>query len=348
MTTHKVLELFSGIGGMRCGLEEIFSKRGHSAEYVSVDLNEFCNQVYYESYGDRPKSLDITSLGTHWFDAVAADIWTMSPPCQPYTRQGKMKGSDDDRAWPLHHLIQVFGEIKILPKLIILENVKNFETSVSFDMLTARLRSRGYTLQGYLLNPLYMGVPNSRLRFFLVATKGSEISAPFLCNDPAYPDFDRIETASPQRSIQEFLCCSHSEAEATKLEIPRALLVKKSAFCFDVVSPQSGQCLCFTRSYTKYINGTGSVLYEGSDVSEMDEQKRPRFANLESMTDLSGKLRYFCPLEAARLNGFKVNEPGLSLRFTEGCSGSVKYYRAVGNSLNPKVVSFLVDRHLAS
>ena len=73
----------------------------------------------------------------------------------------------------------------------------------------------------------------------------------------------------------------------------------------------------------------------------MDEKSRPILLDMESMTDLYGNLRYFCPTEAARLNGFKVNEPG-EIRIPSDCSGGKKYYRAVGNSLNPQVVAFLV------
>ena len=32
------------------------------------------------------------------FDAYAADLWLLAPPCQPYTRQGLKKGSQDARA----------------------------------------------------------------------------------------------------------------------------------------------------------------------------------------------------------------------------------------------------------
>jgi site-specific DNA-cytosine methylase len=49
----RVLELFSGIGGMRCGLTEGFPHET-KFEFTSVDMNEFCNQVYYTSFGDQP------------------------------------------------------------------------------------------------------------------------------------------------------------------------------------------------------------------------------------------------------------------------------------------------------
>ena len=347
----KVLELFSGIGGMRCGLAEALDG-SEELSVVSVDLNEFCNKIYSESFGSQPHAMDICAITPEWCDAVRADVWTMSPPCQPYSRQGNMLGSQDDRAKPLHHLIGVMGQISVLPRMILVENVKNFETSDSFEDLRAVLESRGFELHGYLLNPLYMGFPNSRLRFFLVAVLRPDVERiPFKIstNDPHMSEYEFLDTRSRDpRRIAEFLCKPHHEVTAEKLLVPERVLVKRAAMCFDVVAPRSFQCLCFTRSYRKFINGTGSVLLDGleDDVTHWDDMKRPQF-EIESMESLAGRLRYFCPLEAARLNGFTVNdgEAKWSLRFTEGCAGSIHYYRAVGNSLNPHVVAFLVRRH---
>ena len=131
--TLTVLDLFSGIGGMRCGLMEALGDGATDMKCVSLDLNVFCNEVYEESFGEAPHAMDITLLSLSWFEGIAADVWTMSPPCQPYTRQGHMKGSLDDRAKPLHHLIDVLGKIEKTPKLIIIENVKNFEISDSWS-----------------------------------------------------------------------------------------------------------------------------------------------------------------------------------------------------------------------
>ena len=347
----KVLELFSGIGGMRCGLTEGLGP-SVKATFTAVDMNEFCNEVYRTSFGDKPMNRDICSIPLKWFEDLAADIWTMSPPCQPYTRQGKQEDADDDRAKPLTYLTRdILGKLNHLPRHIIVENVKNFEISDSFNDLAKVLRSRGYTLRGYLLNPLYMGFPNSRLRFFLVANLTGEISSnldvPIVSNDPIQcGEFEQISTPSIHvvRPIGDFLCANHS----LDLSIPKSILEKKAAFCFDIVSAESTQCLCFTRAYTKFIDGTGSVLM--TDVPEdcvRDEKNRPILRNIDSMTELVGKLRYFCPSEAARLNGFRVNETG-GLQFPPDCSGGKKYYRAVGNSLNPQVVAFLVREEIAS
>ena len=349
-----MLELFSGIGGMRCGITKAAAESGDVTHvtFKAVDLNNFCNDIYSSSFSDFPQCLDISSITKEWLLKTDADIWTMSPPCQPYTRQGGMRGSFDDRAKPLHHLIRVMRLMKgsKLPKLIIVENVKNFEVSDSFYELKTTLEYLQYSLVGYFLNPLYMGFPNSRLRLFIVATLRGNDATPFkiFTNDPHMQSFEYLDTTQAQRRIANFLCENHSERIQAKLMIPESLLSKRAAMCFDVVAPRSMQCLCFTRAYTKYVNGTGSVLLESEELAEsFDEMDRPKFS-LDSMTELSGSLRYFCPIEAARLNGFCVNddnELGESLKLPHGCEGGAQLYRAVGNTVNPEIVAFLVKRH---
>ncbi|KAF4670365.1 tRNA (cytosine-5-)-methyltransferase [Perkinsus olseni] len=113
----KILELFSGIGGMRCALA---SAGIQSTTITAVDVNTESNKVYNKSYGDKPQAKNIASAaltvkleciasGVKWFDSMDAVMWTMSPPCQPYTRQGKQQDSDDCRASALGRIIEVAG-----------------------------------------------------------------------------------------------------------------------------------------------------------------------------------------------------------------------------------------------
>jgi tRNA (cytosine38-C5)-methyltransferase len=53
----------------------------------------------------------------------------MSPPCQPYTRQGLQQGSEDARAKSFLYLMNVLKEMRNKPKYILVENVKGFEAS---------------------------------------------------------------------------------------------------------------------------------------------------------------------------------------------------------------------------
>ena len=81
-------------------------------------------------------------------------IWSMSPPCQPHTRQGFKLDEKDNRSKPLLKIIEFLREVEQKPDLIVLENVKNFEVSVSFDMVREALIEQGYSFVQYLITPL--------------------------------------------------------------------------------------------------------------------------------------------------------------------------------------------------
>lgn len=95
--------------------------------------------------------------------------------------------------------------------------------------------------------------------------------------------------------------------------------------------------MCFTKSYSNYIEGTGSVYSSFLTRQELDD----KIAEIERNgmdIDLKAqlRLRFFTPAEVARLMSFPPD-------FTFPPSISRKsQYKLMGNSINVKVVSELV------
>ena len=58
----------------------------------------------------------------------------MSPPCQPFTRQGLKKDVQDTRTQPLLHILKLLPQIQGL-EYVLVENVRGFETSSAYQML---------------------------------------------------------------------------------------------------------------------------------------------------------------------------------------------------------------------
>jgi len=164
----RVLELFAGIGGMRLAL----AYAGIDVEALAVEVNELALRLYGRNFGSSGVAArDLRSLSVAWFERQACPVWTMSPPCQPYTRQGRLRDAEDPRAQPLLHVIEVLEAMREPPEAIVLENVQNFERSESCARLLAVLRRRGYDWRSFLLTPRQFGFPNARSRFYLVAKK---------------------------------------------------------------------------------------------------------------------------------------------------------------------------------
>ncbi|XP_048241648.1 tRNA (cytosine(38)-C(5))-methyltransferase-like [Haliotis rufescens] len=164
----RVLELYSGIGGMHWALQE----SGLSFEVVAaIDINTTANQIYRHNFPDvklLPSSID--KLTVAQFEAWNIDAVLMSPPCQPFTRMGKKRDVEDIRTKSFMHVLHLISVVENKPRYILVENVKGFETSAARQRLVETLRQCSYSSQEFLLTPLQTGVPNCRLRYYLIAT----------------------------------------------------------------------------------------------------------------------------------------------------------------------------------
>eukprot|EP00897_Mesotaenium_endlicherianum_P003736 jgi/Mesen1/3390/ME000192S02555 len=165
----KVLEFYSGIGGMHYALQ----LAQVAAEVVEAfDINEVANDVYEHNFGHRPNQGNVQRLTVRQLDAYGADVWLMSPPCQPYTRQGLKKGSQDGRAKSFLALLDKLAAMARPPSRILVENVVGFEGSETREQLVAVLRAAAFSVRECILSPTQFGVPYSRPRYFCLAKAG--------------------------------------------------------------------------------------------------------------------------------------------------------------------------------
>uniref|UniRef100_H3B1J9 tRNA (cytosine(38)-C(5))-methyltransferase n=1 Tax=Latimeria chalumnae TaxID=7897 RepID=H3B1J9_LATCH len=141
------------------------------AEVVAaIDVNTTANDVYKYNFRDTPLwPKTIEGITLEEFDTLAFDMILMSPPCQPFTRIGLQGDVLDPRTKSFLHILDFLPRLLKLPKYILIENVKGFETSSARDVLIKTLERCAYTYQEFLLSPTCLGIPNSRLRYFLIA-----------------------------------------------------------------------------------------------------------------------------------------------------------------------------------
>uniref|UniRef100_A0A7N9CPB8 tRNA (cytosine(38)-C(5))-methyltransferase n=2 Tax=Macaca fascicularis TaxID=9541 RepID=A0A7N9CPB8_MACFA len=362
MERLRVLELYSGVGGMHHALRESCIP---AQVVAAVDVNTVANEVYkYNFPHTQLLAKTIEGITLEEFDRLSFDMILMSPPCQPFTRLQK------------------------LPKYILLENVKGFEVSSTRDLLIQTIENCGFQYQEFLLSPTSLGIPNSRLRYFLIAKLQSE-PLPFQAPGQVLMQFPKIESVHPQKytmdvenkiqekniepniSFDSSTQGSGKDAILFKLETaeeihrknqqdsdlsvkmlkdfleddtdmnqyllpPKSLL--RYALLLDIVQPTCRRSVCFTKGYGSYIEGTGSVLQTAEDVQiENIYKSLTKLSQEEQITKLLMlKLRYFTPKEIANLLGFPP-EFGFPEKIT------VKQrYRLLGNSLNVHVVAKLI------
>ncbi|CAM6033086.1 unnamed protein product [Sphagnum compactum] len=164
----RVLEFYSGIGGMRYALK----MAGVHADVVEAfEINEIANDVYEHNFGHRPNQGNIQRLTVQQLDAYKAHSWLLSPPCQPYTRQGLRKDVDDSRAQSFLQMLEMLSQMVSPPNYILVENVVGFENSVTHSQLIDVLEDAGFISQEFILTPLQLGIPYSRPRYFCLAKR---------------------------------------------------------------------------------------------------------------------------------------------------------------------------------
>ncbi|CAO3637547.1 unnamed protein product [Mucor hiemalis] len=356
MSPLKQLEFYSGIGGMHYAAK----RAGWDVEVLrAFDINTVANSIYKHNFDEKTVGQNlIETLPTKYYDELAANVWTMSPPCQPYTRVGLQQGSVDARAKSFLYLLDVLGEMTNKPKYILVENVKGFEESDSRDMLVDKLKHCDYSFQEFLLTPLQLGIPNSRMRYYLLAKlKPLKFAQPVTGTIISYiPLSEKIsegfvdvrgkvteeeglvdESKTPIDPISKYL--EHLINYEDYLVVDRILA--KYGTVFDIVKGDSHRSCCFTKGYYHFAQGTGSVLQvqdhvdrhkvfeEAAAYKGVDEVKQ--LALLRSL-----RLRYFSPREVANLMGFPKE-----FTFPEETTIKQKY-RTLGNSINVELVAELM------
>lgn len=88
--------------------------------------------------------------------------------------------------------------------------MKGFEDSVAHDVLIETLKKCGYNFQEYLLSPSNFGIPNSRLRYYIIAKLNSS-KFPFpvtneVCDDPFF-----VICKTKINFTQYTYCCVHKK-----------------------------------------------------------------------------------------------------------------------------------------
>ena len=163
------IDLFSGIGGFRLGLEMSGLKCIFSSE-----VNKHCKIVYKNNFGDIPIG-DITKVSMK--EIPDHDILAGGFPCQSFSICGKRKGFADKRGDLFFRLCEII-EYK-QPKVVFLENVKYLiyhDKGATLDLMLSSLNSLGYHVSFKVLNSINFGVPQNRERIIIIGAKNKEFN----------------------------------------------------------------------------------------------------------------------------------------------------------------------------
>ena len=153
----RALELFCGIGGFAAAIPE--------AEVVlAIDQSRPALAVHEANLPAPTRPWNLDHVRPEALD-VGADLWWLSPPCQPYTVRGAGRALDDPRTRSFRAVVAAAARLR--PRWLAMENVPPFAGSAAENLLRDALP--GYRVESGLLCPTELGVPMRRRRFYLVA-----------------------------------------------------------------------------------------------------------------------------------------------------------------------------------
>jgi DNA (cytosine-5)-methyltransferase 1 len=165
-----VIDIFCGVGGLTHGLQQAGLK-----VIAGIDSDLTCKYAYERNNGAKFVYADIRELKPKnildLFDGNNVRILAGCAPCQPFsTHTQKYKPDNKDYRW---HLLNYFKDIVLLisPDIVTIENVPRLSKESIFLEFVAALDEHGYKVLWNNVRCAQYGVPQSRSRLVLLASK---------------------------------------------------------------------------------------------------------------------------------------------------------------------------------
>ena len=161
----RFVDLFAGIGGIRRGVVNALAQHGIESQCVlSSEIDEKACETYELNYHEWPQG-DIRKID----DITPFELLLAGFPCQPFSYAGKRKGFGDTRGTLFFEVERLLEKYK--PKAFLLENVRGLYThdgGRTFQTIMEHLHALGYGTYDLLLNSSDFGVPQNRVRLYIL------------------------------------------------------------------------------------------------------------------------------------------------------------------------------------
>ena len=359
----KYLDMFSGIGGFRSGLEKVGGFK--CVGYCEID--EYARRAYEALYDTKGEMCfeDARTINPDMLPDV--DVICGGFPCQSFSIAGKRRGFDDIRGTLFFEIARIAAVKK--PALLFLENVPGLlshDEGRTFATILSTLDNIGYDVWWQVLNSANFGVPQSRKRLFIIGYNREKSAGEVLAFTESNPKtlVKRISGSEGSRAYSaEGLSCTltanggGSGGKCGLYEIPDDKI--HGCFCdMNEGTKITELCRCITARQNSGISNRKS---EHSGVLMMSENPIPiinpfkestrqngrRWKNSDdpaftlAVTDrhgiiYMGGIRRLMPIECWRLQGFtdeqfnKVISAGIS---------DTQLYKMAGNTVSVPVIS---------
>ena len=319
------IDLFSGIGGFRIGMEEAGFKH-----LFSNDYDKYANMTYRAWYGSE-RHLEASLWDVDIKNEIPQhDVLCGGFPCQPFSNAGKKLGFKDEAQGNLFFRIKEIIEQK-RPKIVFLENVRTLLThdnGNTFETINLIMNQLGYIGEKEIINSKFW-VPQNRHRVFLIYLDNSQFGLEQL--DYVKQNLSLI-AGGLGNSEQQFISIKE-ENPSKEYEIPQGTwesLQRHKArhdsegrgFGYQRIADFSKQTRTLSARYAK----------DGAEILIKERYwRRPRKLTLTEAKLLMGFNDYY-----AKNYGHKKGFP------IDICS-KAQSYKQFGNSVVPKIVEEIAN-----
>lgn len=318
LSDYTYIDLFAGIGGFRLA----FDSYGAECVFTS-EWDKYAQEVYFENFGDMPNG-DITKINEK--DIPKHDILCAGFPCQAFSISGKKEGFNDARGTLFFDVARITKYHK--PKMLFLENVKNFKThdnGNTLERVLNILNDLGYDVYHKILNANNYGVPQARERIYILAFR----------KDLHLKNFSFPSPKKTTVSLRNILLAD-SETEKYVIERDDIAMfpqkkIKKNLFG---EYPQKS-----IRIGTVNKGGQGERIY---DINGHAITLSAYGGGVGAKTGLylvNGKIRRLAPRECARLMGLPEN--------FKLSKSKTQVYKQLGNSVVVPVLRYIIEKLIA-
>jgi DNA (cytosine-5)-methyltransferase 1 len=206
MPRPSLIDLFCGAGGLTLGFSKAF---GHSFRPVLAnDCNADAVATYRANFGEHCFCGDIqTLLQEYGGNFPRADVLIGGPPCQGFSLLNKKKTGD-----PRNALWRPFLEVakRCGAQVFLMENVPQLLDSHEYKAIAAEAERLGFRTTAAKLCAADYGVPQTRVRGFILGARGVDPAEHFPPKrthyDPRLKEIDRplyIEQPEPWRNVRD-------------------------------------------------------------------------------------------------------------------------------------------------
>jgi len=202
-STRTMIDLFAGAGGLSTGLQ--------GAGFAPLYANEYIPQfaaTYAENHPavwvDSRDIRDVNAsdvMRTLGLTPGELDLLAGGPPCQGFSVNAPKRRVDDRRNHLFHDYLK-FAEV-FQPKAILIENVPgmvSFEGGATLQAILVALDSLGYEADVQILYAPHFGVPQTRWRTIVLASRRDLRVSEALFPDARHQAPARVNFTSVHRS----------------------------------------------------------------------------------------------------------------------------------------------------